>query len=97
MGAPAGNQNATKAKEWEQSLKRAMARKASGDFRKTLDDIAERVVDAALAGERDAWREIGDRIDGKATQAIDANVSGSLTTIIESLPLASPRTVPAVD
>lgn len=75
MAAPIGNQYAAKAKEWEQSLKRAMARKADGDFRKTLDCIAERVVAAALDGERDAWREIADRMDGKPAQAIVGDAS----------------------
>jgi hypothetical protein len=70
MAAPLGNQFAAKAKEWEQSLKRAMARRADGDFRKTLDCIADRVIDQALEGDDKAWREIGDRIDGKVPQAI---------------------------
>ena len=69
-GAPAGNQNAAKAKEWQQALRRAMARKAEGDFRKTLDKIAETVVDAALSGDKDAWKDIADREDGKPAQAI---------------------------
>lgn len=71
MGAPVGNQSAAKAKEWEQALKRAMARKADGDFRQTLDRIASEVVDKALAGEKDAWVEIGNRMDGKPAQAVD--------------------------
>jgi hypothetical protein len=70
MGAPVGNQSAAKAKEWEQALKRAMARKADGDFRQTLDKIASEVIDKALAGEKDAWMEIGNRMDGKPAQAI---------------------------
>ncbi len=75
MAAPIGNQFAAKAKEWEQALKRAMARKAEGDFRKTLDAIASNVVDMALAGEREAWQEIGNRMDGKPAQAIVGDAS----------------------
>ncbi len=85
MGAPAGNQFAAKAKEWEQALKRAMARKADGDFRKTLDNIASEVVDKALAGEKEAWQEIGNRMDGKPNQSIDANISGSLTGVLSGM------------
>lgn len=70
MGAPLGNQNGAKAKEWELALKRAMAHKADGDFRGTLDKIAAVVVDSALAGERDAWREVADRMDGKPAQGV---------------------------
>lgn len=85
MGAPIGNQNAAKAKEWELALKRAMARKANGDFRGTLDEIAAVVVDAALMGEKDAWREVADRMDGKPAQGM--TVSGDpekpLVTLVE--------------
>ena len=47
-----------------------MARKAEGDYRLTLTRVAEQVVEEALAGDRDAWKEIGDRMDGKPAQAI---------------------------
>lgn len=74
MAAPVGNQNAAKAKEWEQSLKRAMARRAGGDFRHTLDKIAERVVESALNGDEKCWREVADRMDGKpVTQVAGAD------------------------
>ena len=71
MAAPPGNQFAAKAKDWEQALKRAMARKAEGDFRVTLTKIADVVVDKALDGDKDAWREIADRLDGKPAQSLD--------------------------
>lgn len=70
MGAPVGNQNGAKAKEWAQSLQRAMARRAEGDFRVTLAEIADVVVGKALDGDKDAWREIADRMDGKTAQAV---------------------------
>jgi hypothetical protein len=68
MGAPVGNQNASK--EWKLALRRAMAHKAEGDYRDTLLKIADGVVTAAMAGEKDAWREIAEREDGKVAQAI---------------------------
>lgn len=85
MAAPPGNQFAAKAKEWEQSLKRAMARRAEGDWRKSLDVIAERVVDAAMSGEEKAWREIADRMDGKPAQsvAVSGDPDAPLVTRIE--------------
>ena len=70
MGAPSGNQNAKSAKEWQQALRRAMAHKAEGDFRNTLAQIAAVVVEKALAGDKDAWREIADREDGKPAQSV---------------------------
>jgi len=81
MAAPLGNQNAGKAKEWEQSLKRAMARRAEGDFRQTLDKIAERVIDKALEGEEKAWREIADRMDGRAVQQIAGAEGGPIEAV----------------
>jgi hypothetical protein len=70
MAAPLGNQNAANAKEWRQALRRAMAHKADGDYRDTLLLIAAAVVDKALEGDKDAWREIADREDGKPAQTI---------------------------
>lgn len=73
MSAPIGNKFAAKAKEWEQALKRAMARKADGDFRATLDEIAK--VDeskAFTALVSDATRAAVTVIDGLRDLAADA-------------------------
>jgi hypothetical protein len=70
MAAAQGNQYSAKGKEWAQSLQRAMARRAEGDFRVTLAEIADVVVGKALDGDKDAWREIADRMDGKTAQAV---------------------------
>ena len=45
-----------------------------------LRAIARRVVDMALAGNMAAIREIGDRIDGKPTQSIEAE--GGLVVVL---------------
>lgn len=82
MSAPIGNKFAAKAKEWEQALKRAMARKADGDFRATLDEIAVVVVAKALDGDKDAWTEIGNRLDGKPIQGIAGHDGGPARVII---------------
>jgi hypothetical protein len=39
-----------------------------------LDAVADKVVAAAAAGDKDAWKEIGDRFDGKAAQTVDATI-----------------------
>ncbi len=72
MAAPIGNQNARKAKRWEDALNKAMARYTSENVKvgEALDKIAETVVIQALAGSKDAWQEIGNRLDGKAPQAL---------------------------
>lgn len=46
--------------------------------RKKLRALADVLVDKALEGDVQAIREIGDRLEGKPSQAIDANVSGGL-------------------
>lgn len=66
-GAPAGNTNARRGREFRDSLRRAL--KANGADR--LRTIAENLVAAAEQGEQWAIKEIADRIDGKPQQAID--------------------------
>lgn len=69
-GAPVGNQNAKKARLWTEAVKRAISRKANGDLSGGLDSLAERLVNAADAGEQWAIKEVGDRLDGKPAQAL---------------------------
>jgi len=51
---------------WRKALERALARAVNGEVDYGLDRVADAVVAAAIAGDKDAWREIGDRMDGKA-------------------------------
>ena len=52
---------------WRQALQRAMNRRMEGaGSPKRLERLADVVVEAALAGDMAAVREIGDRLDGKA-------------------------------
>jgi hypothetical protein len=74
MAAPLGNQNARKAKVWEGALRAALAQYENAEAGikpgEALRKIAEVVVGKALVGDKDAVREIGDRLDGKPAQAI---------------------------
>lgn len=74
-GAPKGNQNNAKGKRWQEALTKALAQyedKTAGIKRgQALAKIAERVIERALAGEKDAWQEIGNRLDGKPAQAVE--------------------------
>lgn len=74
MGAPVGNQNAKKAKRWQDALLKALTRYENPAAQiaagQALDKIAELVVMQALAGDKDSWVEIGNRLDGKPAQAI---------------------------
>lgn len=74
MGAPVGNQNAKKAKRWQDALVKALARYSNVEAKieagQALDKVAEMVVMKALGGDKDAIAEIGNRLDGKPAQAI---------------------------
>jgi hypothetical protein len=70
-GGQPGNKNTFKGNEWSKSLKRAMARLAASEgdeqvsWRRGLDRAADKVVAAACEGNKDAWQEIANRIEGK--------------------------------
>jgi hypothetical protein len=94
MGAPLGNQNAAKAHKWAAAIERALARKATGapppedvsDFIRGLDKAADEFV-SQLFDKKDLgyFKEMGDRMDGKPTQAIDATVKGSLAEVLTGI------------
>jgi hypothetical protein len=74
-GAPRGNQNAKGKGLWASAIRRAVAKRVRAiDGNATVDDglekCAEKLVDAAFEGEQWALLEMGNRIDGKAAQAI---------------------------
>lgn len=75
-GAPKGNSNAAKGKKWTDAIRKALARG------KKLDVIAKKVVEMAVAGDMQAIKEIGDRLDGKSVQAITGEDGGPLTVEI---------------
>jgi len=68
-GGQPGNTNGTKGALYNSALKRALAR--SG---KTVDGglnkVTDQLVKAAIAGEQWAVKEVADRMDGKAPQAL---------------------------
>ena len=80
MGAPAGNQNAAKAKRWTAAVERALARKATGesapedvsDLIRGIDKAADEFV-AQVFEIKDLgyFKELGDRLEGKPSQALD--------------------------
>lgn len=69
-GAPVGNTNATKGKPLTDALRRALARAGEGDLSVGMNGVADKVVEAALAGEQWAIREIWDRLEGKPAQSV---------------------------
>ena len=84
-GAPVGNKNATKNKRWTAAIDKALKQYNDGDVKAghALDRIAMRLVAKAVTTDDDqvfakSIETIGDRIEGKATQAVQ--LSGHLST-----------------
>ena len=80
MGAAKGNVNAMRNRPFAEAINRAIAQ----DNGARLRAIAEALLTKASDGDMAAIREFADRIDGKAMQAIEANVTGGITLNIST-------------
>ena len=81
-GGQPGNKNSAKKRlPWSQALKRSLTRLAdkegedSPNYRKGLDKVADAVVRDAALGNKDAWMEIGNRLEGKPGNTLE--ISGN--------------------
>lgn len=69
-GAPIGNKNGTKDKHlWADTIRRAVTQADAEKLRR----IAEKLIDMAAEGDIQAMKELGDRLDGKPKQAVEAS------------------------
>lgn len=89
IGAQPGNKNASKGAEWRQAIKRALAHKSGKTYREGLDLVATKFIESASNGDAWAMKEIGDRIDGKPSQAVElSGPDGTpITTQLNFIPL----------
>ena len=87
-GAPFGNQNAIKAKRWSDAIDRALAKKSKAAGIEELDRLAEQFLEEVEKKGLDGYKELADRIDGKATQAITGADGGPL--VVEVVRFADP-------
>lgn len=89
-GAPTGNRNGAKARDWADAIKHQLA-----DYEDTLRGVAKgqalralakTVIAAAMAGEKWAVEEVANRLDGKPAQQIDVGgvPDAPLTVLIAS-------------
>lgn len=77
--------------EWLGALKRSLAQVQIKDKDgnvtvkkgEALRAIADAVVIRAALGDRDAWKEVGERLDGKPAQVIQAEHDGTIHIIHE--------------
>jgi GH15 family glucan-1,4-alpha-glucosidase len=82
-GNPEGRR---KNRPWRDALNRAVQRATTGkvDY-VALDALADALVAAGLAGEVNALKEIGDRIDGKVPQAIVGDDDESPVNVVHKI------------
>jgi hypothetical protein len=83
MAAPLGNKNGVKGKIWSDALRKAVLTKGQGEGKKRLVKIALALLDKAESGDVAAIREFGDRIEGKAIQAISGPDGGAIIHTVE--------------
>ncbi len=74
-GSKDGMSNFTKNKPWKDAIKRAVLARDGNALR----SLSEALIDKALTGDVSALREVGDRLDGKAVQEIEASEDKQLT------------------
>ncbi len=87
-GGQKGNKNAS-ADAALNPFKSALNRSIAQNPKKVMAATMA-LLDQAAAGEQWAVKELADRLDGKATQAIMANLTGSLTVEVVRFADTSP-------
>jgi hypothetical protein len=76
VAAPKSPKNRWSDKAWRDAIRVAVLRAHEDPKKgKKLQALADALVDAGLTGDVPALREIGDRLDGKPTQTIEANIT----------------------
>lgn len=86
-GAPLGNQNAAKAKQWAAAIERALERRGDPSIvpdhpiersprAKALDELADLFIAKSSEPGLGFFKEFGDRMDGKPSQQIDLGNAG---------------------
>ena len=66
---------------WRNAVHLAVKRYVDGSDVKALTRLADKLVEKGMSGDIAALREIGDRLDGRPTQAVDMNVTEPVTEI----------------
>jgi hypothetical protein len=73
---------ARKSKQWAEAIRKAALRPIDPKDEAThLDALAQQLIAKGLQGDTAALKEIGDRIDGKAIQSIEAEVTATLSLL----------------
>lgn len=104
MGAPKGNQNAAKAKQWTAAIERALERRGDPNIdpdqpiertpkMRALDDLADKFI-ARLEADTgfQGFKEFGDRLEGKAAQTIQGPDGGPVMVEKIERQIVDPKT-----
>lgn len=90
---PPGNQNAAEGKRWTAALERSIERKGGkalpevddrSEFMKGVDALADDFIKTLPEQGTPGYRELGDRLDGKSHQSIDASVRGTMNVTLDN-------------
>lgn len=84
-GAPIGNHNAANGTRWRDTLLRALMQYEDDTCKsgQALRKIADKLIQLALDGDKEAIQEIGNRLDGRVpAQSVNGDVGG-FTLIIQ--------------
>ena len=65
-------------KIWSDAVRRAVMRRDAGGIH-AIEKLADAAVQKGLTGDISALREIGDRLEGRAVQPIQADIQGDVT------------------
>ena len=87
-GAPVGNTNPHDGKLWKAAIKRALEKRAGKtrrDMVEALDELAEKFLEECDNKQGWAFRELGDRLDGKAGQEISGPGGGPIEHRVEEI------------
>ena len=85
-GAPLGNTNGSKGRPWTDALRRALAIRSKLQQRPALDDLAEKLLQAADNKEQWAFTELANRIEGKVKDNDDQAYKVIVIRQLESQP-----------
>jgi hypothetical protein len=87
MAGVAGRSGPKQEKPWRDALRLAV-NEGEGDAKK-LRRLAVAVVDAAIAGDMQAAKEIGDRLDGKPAQPLTGDADADPINVVNRIEIVA--------
>lgn len=90
MAAAPGNQYAARARVWRDAINKALEKRSRVSAKEALEELAEKLLNAAENGEAWALKEIGDRLDGRPAQSIGGDDELPPITVKGAIELVRP-------